>query len=122
MIAAVGLEQDGELVGVGTLERPKARALCDGVTAEASRVCSIGTRNACSMIYGALARAAAALGYRRLITYTLATEPGSSVSGAGFTRVAETKARDWDAERHSPSLFAERAPQSAARVRWERLL
>lgn len=125
IIAAVGIEQDGELVGVGTLERPKAEGLCDGRTAEASRVCTLGARNGCSMLYGALARAAAALGYTRLVTYTREGEPGASLRGAGFHEVARTPVREWSEERHAqPELLAtgrlERAP--VPRVRWERAL
>lgn len=124
VIAAVGVESDGKLVGVGTLERPKAPKLCDGFTVEASRVCTIGARNACSMIYGALARAAKALGYRRVVTYTLAYESGASVRGAGFVRAADVPRRSWAAEHmrrgtYQPSMFFAKYGEPTERVRWE---
>jgi L-amino acid N-acyltransferase YncA len=124
VIAAVGVEADGELVGVGTLERPKAAKLCDGFTVEASRVCTTGTRNACSMIYGALSRAAKALGYRRIVTYTLSTEDGASCRAAGFAKSADVPMRSWAKEHHrrgtfQPSMFWQKYGEPAARVRWE---
>ena len=126
-IACVGVESHGEIVGVGTLERPKARTLCDGFTVEASRVCTLGLRNACSLIYGALCRAAEALGYRRVIAYTLASEPGSSLAAAGFQRVADVKPETWDRRNvsrmaHQPDMFRAKYGTAVARVRWERLV
>ena len=90
---AVGVTSAGELVGVATAGRPVARALDDGHTIEVTRVCTDGTPHACSMLYGACWRAAKALGYHRAITYTLTTEPGTSLRAAGWIRVAELPAR-----------------------------
>lgn len=70
--------------GAACLGQPKARRLNDGRTGEITRVVTDGTPNACSMLYGALVRAAKALGYLRVITYTKADEPGSSLRAAGF--------------------------------------
>lgn len=68
---------DGEhIVGVAIISRPVARHFDTGWTLEVSRCCTDGTRNACSALYGAAWRAAKALGYRRLITYTLRDELG----------------------------------------------
>lgn len=126
VICAVGVEEEGKLVGVGTLERPKATKLCDGFTAEASRVCTLGERNACSMLYGALCRAAGALGYKRVISYTLASESGASLRATGFKEIALVKPESWDRRRlagsgHQPALFGEEKYGTATeRVRWER--
>jgi len=88
---------DGErVVGVVTVGRPVARHLDDGTTLEVTRCCTDGTRHACSMLYGAAWRAAKALGYRRLITYTLAAEPGTSLKAAGWTPLYEVAGRSWD--------------------------
>lgn len=84
----VGLQRDGELRAVGCAGRPVARGLADGRTVEITRVCTLGDRNAASRIYGALCRAAAALGYDRAITYSLASESGSSIRAAGFVEEA----------------------------------
>ena len=87
---------DGEHVsGVAIVGRPVARALCDGWTAEVTRLCTDGTQNACSMLYGAAWRAARALGWRKLVTYTLPEEGGASLRGAGWTCVGERGGGAW---------------------------
>ena len=83
---SIALYDDDRLCGVAQVGRPVARMLDDGVTLEVNRVCTDGTKNACSMLYGASKRAAQALGYHRLVTYTLETESGSSPKAAGFER------------------------------------
>ncbi|WP_394825053.1 XF1762 family protein [Pendulispora albinea] len=94
---AVGVADDGEIVGVAIVGRPCARLLGGGYVAEVTRVCVIeGARNACSMLYGACWRAARSLGYRRLITYTLANESGDSLRGAGWTCLGERGGGSWD--------------------------
>jgi hypothetical protein len=86
-----------EVRAVVIVGRPVARALQDGYTAEVTRLCALpDTANACSMLYAAAWRACRALGYRKLITYTLATEPGSSLKAAGWRLVGEVKGRSWD--------------------------
>lgn len=89
----VGIADDDVLVCVGIASRPVARHLDDGRTVEVSRVASDGTRNATSMAYAALTRAAFALGYRRVITYTQAGESGASLRAAGWHVIAERPAR-----------------------------
>lgn len=87
---------DGENVrGVVTVGRPVARHLDDGLTLEVTRCCTDGAKNAASMLYGAAWRAAKALGYKRLITYTLDTEPGTSLRAAGWRQVGRVAGRSW---------------------------
>ncbi len=81
---SIGCEADGKLVGVVIVGRPVSRYLDNGWTLEVTRLCTDGTRNACSFLYGAAARAAVAMGYERIITYTLDTETGSSLKAAGW--------------------------------------
>jgi hypothetical protein len=81
--------------GVAIVGRPVARSLDDGFTLEVNRCCTDGTANACSFLYAAAWRAARALGYQRLVTYTLATEPGTSLRAAGWRIVGEVKGRSW---------------------------
>jgi hypothetical protein len=83
---------DGVLVAVGMAGRPVARHYDDGVTLEFTRVSSDGTRNATSMLYSALTRAAFALGYTRVITYTQAAESGASLRAAGWRVLASRPA------------------------------
>lgn len=87
---------DGEkVVGVITVGRPVARHLDDGWTLEVTRCCTDGTRNAASMLYAAAWRAARAMGYRRLITYTLVEELGTSLKAAGWKVLYQTGGGTW---------------------------
>ena len=88
---------DGEkIVGVVTVGRPVARFLDDGWTLEVTRCCTDKTKNAASMLYGAARRAVFALGYKRLITYTLKTEAGTSLKAAGWKLLGEAGGGTWD--------------------------
>lgn len=93
---AIGAEHNGELVGVAIVGRPVARGLDDGYTVEVTRLCTNGTRNACSFLYAAAAKAAKALGYRRIITYILETENGASLKASGWKMDGRTKGRSWN--------------------------
>ena len=87
---------DGKVCGVAIVGRPIARRSDDGWTAEVTRVATDGTRNACSILYGAAWRAARALGYKQLITYTLPEEGGASLRGAGWTCLGKAgNGRGW---------------------------
>jgi hypothetical protein len=123
----VGVEADGALVGVAIASRPVARALDDGTTLEVIRTCTDGTRNANSMLYGAVARAGKALGYRRVVTYTVESESGSSLRAVGFEPVETLEPREgWSYSgqgRYTHDLFGEpRHAQGQRRIRWERSL
>lgn len=85
-----------EIVGVVIVGRPVARYLDDGWTLEVTRLCTDGTKNACSKLYAAAWRAARALGYRRLITYTLPEEGGSSLRAAGWKCVGVAGGGSWN--------------------------
>jgi len=90
---------DGEkIVGVAMVGRPIARMADDGLTLEVNRVATDGTPNACSALYGAAWRAAKAMGYTRMITYTLPQEGGASLRGAGWRLVGQTKGGSWSRE------------------------
>lgn len=108
---------EGVLHAVAIVESPKGRGNMDGDTLELSRLASDGTANACSMLYGACARATFALGYRRLITYTLVSESGSSLRAAGYRVIAQRPARaGWN----SPSRPRDNARyESVPRQLWE---
>ena len=95
---SIGVQCDGELVGAAIVGRPVARMLDDGFTAEVTRCVSDGTKNVCSMLYAACWRAWRAMGGHRLITYTLASEPGTTLRAAGWRVLYETRERPkgWD--------------------------
>ena len=94
-IFAVAVSEGDTVRGVAIVGRPVARMASDGWTAEVVRVCTDGARNACSMLYGAAWRAARAMGYRKLITYTLPEEGGASLRGAGFRLIGEAGGGTW---------------------------
>ena len=93
---SLGAQLDGKIVGVATVGRPVSRMRDDGMTAEVTRRCTDGTRNACSFLYGACARAVFALGFLRVGTYILATEPGISLTGAGWRALGARGGGSWD--------------------------
>ncbi len=85
----------GTLHGVAIVGRPVSRMLDNSWTLEVNRCCTDGVRNGCSMLYRAAWRAAKAMGYTRLITYTLPEEGGGSLKGAGFRLVGERGGGKW---------------------------
>ena len=88
---------DGDrLCGVAIAGQPIARKLDDGLTLEIRRVCTDGTYNACSMLYGAATRVAREMGYKRIITYTLISENGASLRASGFENCGEAGGVSWD--------------------------
>lgn len=89
-----GLLKDA-IVGVAIVGRPVARMRDDGVTAEVTRLCTDGTKDACSFLYGACARAAFALGFKRIGTYILASEPGTSLTATGWRLVGQSGGGSW---------------------------
>lgn len=128
-VAAAPAEEPERVVGVAIAGRPKGRGLDDGWNLEVTR-CAVGSeeecKNACSFLYGAVRRVARELGYRKLYTYTLASEPGTTLKAAGWTPDAEVPGRPWDcASRPRPrtaDLFGEMPKQAANegedKIRW----
>lgn len=92
---SLGAVLEDKLVGVAIVGRPVARMRDDGATVEVTRLCTDGTKDACSFLYGACARAAFALGFQQIGTYILASEPGTSLSAAGWRQIGEVKGRSW---------------------------
>jgi len=92
---SLGAVFDGKVVGVAIIGRPVARGRDDGMTLEVTRLCTDGTRNACSFLYGAAARAAFALGYSRLGTYILASENGATLKASNWRLVGKVHGRSW---------------------------
>ena len=96
---SIGCAKDGELVGVAIVGRPVSRYLDDGWTLEVNRLCTTGEKNACSILYAASARAAKAMGYRKIITYTLDSESGSSLRAAGWSCAGMAGGKCWTGSR-----------------------
>lgn len=121
---SIGAASGDDLVGVVIVGRPVARRRDDGMTLEVTRLCTTGHPNACSFLYGAAARATFALGYRRIGTFILKSEPGTTLKAAGWKLIGETPGRSWSVpsrprtdkhpiepkllfERHAPQVLAE---------------
>lgn len=115
---AIGLERDGTLCGVAICGRPVARRLDDGKTIEINRLATDGTRNACSMLYGACCRIAKEMGYKRAVTYILETENGASLRASNFVYDGDTKAEAWS----RPSRIRETVAPTCKKKRYVRHL
>lgn len=95
-IFQIACENNDKICGVAIVGRPVARMLQDGYTLEVTRLCTDGTKNACSKLYSAAWRAAQSLGYRRLITYILNTEHGSSLRAANWHCIGKCGGGSWN--------------------------
>lgn len=112
---AVACAENEKIVGVAVVGRPVSRMLQDGWTVEVTRLATTGERNACSMLYRAAWRACRALGYRRLLTYTLAEESGASLRGAGFREIGRAGGGSWSV----PSRPRVDRHPTQEKIRWE---
>lgn len=108
-------DEAGVIRGVAIVGRPVARGLDDGWTLEVNRVATDGCANACSALYGAARRATFALGYRKLVTYTLPEEGGASLRGAGWKCIGEAGGGSWNC---ASRPRVDKHP-TQAKLRWE---
>ena len=88
-------DDEGTLRGVAMVGRPVSRHLQDGWTLEVIRLATDGVKNGCSALYGAAWRVTRALGYRKLITYILSSEPGTSLNASGWKCLGEAGGGNW---------------------------
>lgn len=117
----LGATDGDRLVGVAIAGRPVARMLDNGETIEVTRCCVLddAPRGTPSFLYMSLWRAGRALGYRRCVTYTLQSESGASLRGAGFKVVAELAARS-DGAWSGPDRTRDWQPvYGQQKLRWE---
>lgn len=112
---SIAAYSDLGLCGVVIVGRPVSRMRDDGETLEVARLCTDGTRNACSFLYGAAARAAFALGYLKIGTYTLPDEGGASLRASGWHLIGERGGGSWSRERR---LREDKAP-TETKLLWE---
>jgi len=114
---SIGAFLGPQIVGVVIVGRPVSRMRDNGLTAEVTRLCTDGTRNACSFLYGSAARAAFALGFLRIGTYTLPDEGGASLRASGWHLIGERGGGEWS----SPSRPRKTARHpTAIKHLWER--
>lgn len=100
---SIGCSLNGRLVGVVIVGRPISRYLDDGTTLEITRLCTLGVKNTCSMLYAAAARAAKALGYTKIITYILESENGNSLKAANWYYKGIAGGKEWSGTRKPPN-------------------
>jgi hypothetical protein len=112
---SIAVSEGDTVRGVAIVGRPVARRLDDGWTLEVNRVATDGARNACSMLYGAAWRACKAMGYKRLITYTLPDEGGASLRAAGWRLVGEAGGGNWNVKTR-PRVDSD---HQQLKLRWE---
>lgn len=92
---SIGCMVNEKLIGVAIVGRPVSRYLDNGLTLEVNRLCTDGTNNACSFLYAAAWRAARAMGYRKIVTYILDTESGTSLRAAGWKCAGLAGGKRW---------------------------
>ena len=114
---SIGLFDEDQLVGCAVCGRPVSRHLDDGVTCEINRLCTDGTKNACSMLYGACCRIAKEMGYERIITYILESENGASLKASNFVCDGVAGGTHWTGERNKGLNIP-----NEMKTRWSKLL
>ena len=105
--------RDGRIVGVAIVGRPVAREEGSGIALQVVRLCTDGTRNACSFLYAACERAARALGYFGIDTFIKDEEPGTSLKAVGWDEQGSTPGRSWSV----PSRAREEKPTTLGKKR-----
>ena len=102
---SIGLCDGDKLVGVAICGRPVSRILDDGVTCEITRVCTDGTPNACSMLYGACCKIAKEMGYEKIITYILESDNGASLKASNFICEGKAGGLKWTGKRDTGAEY-----------------
>lgn len=113
----IGLYDKEKLIGCAVCGRPVSRYLDDGMTCEINRVCTDGAKNACSMLYGACCRVGKAMGYKKIITYTLESEPGTSLKASNFKNEGVAGGKIWTGSRNRDN-----GVPKERKIRWSREL
>lgn len=115
---SIGLFQGNDMVGCAVVGRPIARRLDNGWTAEVTRLCTSGVKNGCSMLYAACANASKGMGYKRIVTYILDSETGTSLKASGWVMTAISPGVSWSV----PSRPRDDKHPLGEKQRWERQL
>ncbi len=115
---SLGCTLDDVLVGACCVGRPVARGCDPYNVAEVTRLVTDGTKNACSILYAAAARACKAMGFERIQTYILQEELGTSLTASGWTKVADTYGGTW---KHTAGERRTDQP-NGPKQRWEKEL
>lgn len=123
---SLGVWQGDRLVGVAIVGRPKARLAGHPLEVlEVTKLCTDGTRNACSILYAAAARVGREMGYRRIQTYILDSEPGTSLRAAGWVCEGVAGGGAWNHNSDTMGLFGSNrrnAHPLGEKTRWAKVL
>ncbi len=117
-IGAVGKDS---LIGVAVVGRPVARRCNQYLTAEVTRLCTDGTKNACSFLYSACARICKEMGFMKIQTYILDDEPGTTLKAAGWTHEADSPGGDWNQSKANAGTRRTDQPMQP-KQRWAKVL
>lgn len=114
------IDGDGALHGAAIIGRPVARlAGSPRDVLEVVRLVTDGTENCCSILYAAAARAGRAMGYRRIQTYVLNSESGTSLRAAGWVDEGEAGGGQW---KHTDGKPRRTDQPTEAKRRWAKEL
>ena len=116
---SLGVLSDGVLVGACSVGRPVARHYDPDTVAEVTRLVTDGTKNACSILYAAAARACQAMGFSRIQTYVLESEPGTSLKASGWTLEEVTRGGQW---KHTDGKARRTDQPTCPKARWAKTL
>jgi hypothetical protein len=113
------VDEEGIVQGVAIVARPPNRNSDDGLTCEVVRVATNGAKNACSALYGACARIAREMGFRRIITYTLEAESGASLRASGWKMTKEGIRSYWESHQVPGRTVKAKEHYASTKRRWE---
>lgn len=116
---SISVWNETAMVGVATVGRPVARMTDQRKVLEVTRLCTNGTPHACSALYAAAARVGKEMGYEKIQTFILDSEPGTSLKAAGWVFESASAGGDWNV----PSRGGRRTDQpQCPKQRWSRVL
>jgi hypothetical protein len=114
-------EITGDTLGAVIVGRPVARMIDHQTICEVTRLVTDGSRNVCSFLYSAAARVAKEMGYEKIQTYILETEPGTSLKATGWVYEATTSGGAWHGTLNSGNQRRQDQP-TCPKQRWSRRL
>lgn len=107
------------LLGIAVVGRPVSREINQYEVAEVTRLCTTGDTNTCSFLYAACARICKEMGFKKIQTYILDTEPGTSLKAAGWQYETTTAGGNWN---HSWRKGRREDQPMTKKQRWARIL
>lgn len=116
---SIGAEANGQLVGVAIVSRPVSRKTSQYTVADVVRLATNGHRNACSFLYAKVTQICRLMGFVKVQTFILISEPGESLKALremGWVEAGISEGGDWNV----PSRGGRRTDQpQEPKMRWE---